>query len=116
MQSNENGISLQPNDLEFGDKKVYVMEIASSKDKKGKLIQVRRHKAFGIWIPLLKNGTMSSSVLRQAFPAAVGLCTMMRHDYNDEYDLLPIIGDTIQIPEHVLSPDGKCYVIKKEHK
>ena len=111
MQFNEDGISVQPNDLEFGDKKVYVMEIAWSRNYNGRLIQVGRNTVFGIWIPLLKNGTMSSSVLRQAFPEAVGLCT-----YDDEYEWLPIVGDTIRIPEHVLSPGGKCYVIKKENK
>ena len=65
---------------------------------------------FGIGIPRKMDGSISLSYLRMAFPKATGLC---RHNSSAEieFEMLQIVGDSIQLPKDYQNGVGDYYVL-----
>ena len=69
-----------------------------------------KYTRFGVGIPPMMDGSISLSQLRIVFPSATGLC---RHDHyaNIQFAVLPMDGESIQLPEDYQKGDDFYYVL-----
>jgi len=69
-----------------------------------------KYNKLAIGIPLMMDGNISLSQLRMVFPGATGLC---RHDHyaKIKFAVLPMVGESIQIPEDYQKGDDYYYTL-----